>query len=95
VPAEPCKAALAAGRDIRAEGHDVSRLDVHKRQDTALRGAMSPDALPDRPLILEGDLIRLTQVFTNILNNASVSRWCANRCRRRQGSEFEVVLPLA
>jgi signal transduction histidine kinase len=27
--------------------------------------------IPDRPLVLEGDRVRLTQVFTNILNNAS------------------------
>jgi signal transduction histidine kinase len=27
--------------------------------------------VPDRPLMLEGDLVRLTQVFTNLLNNAS------------------------
>lgn len=27
--------------------------------------------VPDRPLMLEGDLVRLTQVFTNIVNNAS------------------------
>ena len=27
--------------------------------------------VPDRPLVLEGDLVRLTQVFANIVNNAS------------------------
>src|ERR1019366_4247280 len=27
--------------------------------------------VPDRALIVEGDLIRLSQVFTNLLNNAS------------------------
>lgn len=35
------------------------------------RGQTFVSRLPDRALIVEGDLIRLTQVFTNLLGNAS------------------------
>jgi signal transduction histidine kinase len=48
----------------------VNVLDVCQPAMEA-RGQTFVARLPDRPLIVEGDLIRLTQVFTNLLNNAS------------------------
>ena len=48
----------------------VNVLDVCQPPMDA-RGQTFVSRLPDRALIVEGDLIRLTQVFTNILNNAS------------------------
>ncbi len=48
----------------------VNVLDVCQPAMDA-RGQTFVARLPDRALIVEGDLIRLTQVFTNLLNNAS------------------------
>ena len=33
-------------------------------------GTMLSTALPDQPVLVDGDAVRLTQVFTNLLNNA-------------------------
>ncbi len=48
----------------------VNVLDVCQPAMEA-RGQSFVARLPEHPLIVEGDLIRLTQVFTNLLNNAS------------------------
>jgi len=45
-------------------------IDISQPAMDARRQAFSL-RVPDRPLMLEGDLLRLTQVFTNLLNNAS------------------------
>ena len=59
---------------------DRTRLDLHEvfvnvmdvcQPAMDARGHTFAMRLPDRPLVLEGDLVRLTQVFTNILSNAS------------------------
>jgi signal transduction histidine kinase len=54
--------------DLREVFDNVS--DVCKPAMDTRRQAFSL-RIPDHPLMLEGDLVRLTQVFTNILNNAS------------------------
>ena len=52
-------------REVFENVVDVCKPSMDARRQTfALRH-------PDRPLVLEGDLVRLTQVFVNILNNAS------------------------
>ena len=72
---------LDAARVATGKLHlDRVRLDLHEVFDhvvdvcqpamDARRQAFSI-RLPGRPLVLEGDLVRLTQVFANILNNAS------------------------
>ena len=72
---------LDAARVATGKLHlDRTRLDLHEVFDNVVdvcRPAMDARRqvfsirVPERPLVLEGDLVRLTQVFTNILNNAS------------------------
>jgi PAS domain S-box-containing protein len=52
------------GRLLKESAESVHRLIEEKNQTLNLK-------LPDQPLYLEGDPVRLTQVFTNLLNNAS------------------------
>ncbi len=72
---------LDAARVATGKLHlDRTRLDLHEvfvnvtdvcQPVMDARGHAFSMRLPDRPLVLEGDLVRLTQVFTNILSNAS------------------------
>ncbi|MDP9126021.1 MAG: HAMP domain-containing histidine kinase [Pseudomonadota bacterium] len=72
---------LDAARAATGKLHlDRTRLDLREVFDNVLdvckpamdlRRQTFELRVPDRPLVLEGDLVRLTQVFTNIVNNAS------------------------
>ena len=72
---------LDAARVTTGKLHVVrTRLDLHEVFDNVVdvcRPAMDARQqsftlnVPERPLVLEGDLLRLSQVFTNILNNAA------------------------
>ncbi|MDL5030639.1 chemotaxis protein CheB [Pelomonas sp. APW6] len=50
---------------VIARSLEVSQASIGARNQTL------QVALPDEPLLLNGDLVRLTQVFANLLNNAS------------------------
>ena len=72
---------LDAARVTTGKLHlDRTRLDLHEvfanlmdvcKPAMEARGHAFAMRLPERPLVLEGDLVRLTQVFANILGNAS------------------------
>ena len=72
---------LDAARVATSKLHlDRNRLDLREVFDNVVEVCKPPmDArrqslglrVPERPLVLEGDLVRLTQVFANLLNNAS------------------------
>ena len=72
---------LDAARVATGKLHlDRARIDLREVFDNVVdvcqpmmdaRAQVFMASLPDRPLIVEGDVIRLTQVFTNLLANAS------------------------
>ena len=51
--------------DILASAVEVGQANIDKRQQVLTL------SLPKEPLVIEADLVRLTQVFANLLNNAS------------------------
>ena len=69
-------ARVATGK-LHLDRHRIDLREVLDDVVEACRPAMDARSqafavrLPERPLVLEGDPVRLTQVFVNILNNAS------------------------